>query len=184
MLFIDTSVKDASNTSRVVAKICDDYQLRGRRFNVAELTAFPSFTGDYITAVTGLPSTSARFIEALQAHQDHLYFVPTYYKSLPGVFKNYLDIVQLPALYHQKRIGIIATNAKNQDYGARQFLQVLLGLLEFHRAVAVVVPQILILDPDALDTRSFDDYLSYFLSFPRPEVGHEPLTGSGDFTRT
>jgi NAD(P)H-dependent FMN reductase len=168
MLLIDASVKDDSNTSRVVAKVAETCQAHRRNYTVAELTAFPSFTGNYITGATGLPPAAATFIQTLQVHQDHLYFVPTYYKSLPGVFKNYLDIVQLKSLYHQKRIGIVATNAKNQDYGARQFLQVLLGLLEFHRAVAVVVPQILVLDPEDPDMERFDDYLRYFLSFPKP----------------
>ena len=89
---------------------------------------------------------------------------------MPGVFKNYLDVVRLPELYRGKRVGIIATNAKNQDYGARQFMQSLLGLLEFHQAVAVIVPQILILDPDAVDSYALDNYLAYFRSFPVPAV--------------
>lgn len=136
--------------------------------STSALVPFQSFTGDYVTSTADLLPAAASFIHSLESHQDQLYLVPTYYKALPGAFKNYLDIVQMPSLYQQKRIGIVSTNAKNQDYGARQFLQVLLGLLEFHHAVAVVVPQILILNPDTPDSEQLRDYLNYFASFPVP----------------
>lgn len=167
MLLINSSVKGANNTGQVIACLSHSCHLNGQPYTVSELPLFGSFTGTYITALENLPFATAQFIREVQSQQDHLYFVPTYYKSLPGVFKNYLDIVQMPSLYH-KRIGIVSTSAKNQDYGARQFMQSLVGLLEFHQAVSVVIPQILILNPDDVDMQRFDDYLNYFLSFPVP----------------
>ena len=122
--------------------------------------------GDYIEDKKTLTKSQREFLQALTTQRDHLYIVPTYYKSMPGMFKNYLDVVRLSQLYDGKRIGVIASNAKNQDYGARQFMQSLLGLLEFHRAVAVIVPQILIVNPEDVDSLALRDYVEYFEAFP------------------
>lgn len=167
MLLINSSVKKESNTSRVINSLKAssglDFSLES-----ANLPIFPTFTGEYIKDTFSLPTDQKIFIEQIQKAQDHLYFVPTYYKSMPGAFKNYLDCVQMPALYEAKRIGIISTNAKNQDYGARQFMQSLFGLLEFHGVVATVVPQILILSPDTENKSGFEDYLNRFFTYPVP----------------
>lgn len=165
MLLINTSVKVNNNTGRVIASVGDLIT----RYDTAQMTVFEPFRQDYITATDGLGPDAATLIEKLDLYRDHLYFVPTYYKSMPGVFKNFLDIVQMRSLFHGKRVGIVSTNAKNQDYGARQFMQSLFGILEFHQATAVVVPQILILNPDDIDQERFKEYLTYFMSFPAPE---------------
>lgn len=170
MLLINSSVKETNNTGQVIACLSHYCQLNKQPYTVSELPLFDSFTGTYVTALENLPFATAQFIREVESQQDHLYFVPTYYKSLPGVFKNYLDIVRMPSLHHNKRIGIVSANAENQDCGARQFMQSLAELLEFHQAVSVVIPQILILNPDDVDLQRFDDYLNYFLSFPVPDA--------------
>ena len=166
MLLINSSVKQDNNTGVVIADVCD--HLHDQPHSIVTMVQFETFSGEYITSTRGLESHAANLIQTLATHQDHLYFVPTYYKSMPGAFKNFLDIVQMKSLWAYKRIGIFSTNAKNQDYGARQFMQSLFGILEFHQAVAVVVPQILILNPDNVDRQAFCDYLNYFHSFPVP----------------
>ncbi len=168
MLLINSSVKQANNTGRVIEQVAQYLHGHGRAFDTAAMVPVAPFTGEYVTHCAELPAGAAALCSRLEAHVDHLYFVPTYYKMMPGAFKNFLDIVRLPTLYTGKRIGIVATNAKNQDYGARQFLQVLLGLLEFHSAVSVVVPQILILNPAAIDSAALQEYLTYFNAFPQP----------------
>lgn len=159
MLLINLSVKETNNTGQVIACLSHYCQLNKQPYTVSELPLFDSFTGTYVTALENLPFATAQFIREVESQQDHLYFVPTYYKSLPGVFKN-----------HNKRIGIVSANAENQDCGARQFMQSLAGLLEFHQAVSVVISQILILNPDDVDLQRCDDYLNYFLSFPVPDA--------------
>ena len=168
MLLINSSVKTDNNSRRAVSGASQHLEQIGQPHEVANLPLTPSFSGNYITDTGSAPAGLTDFIARLERQQDHLYFVPTYYKSPPGMFKNYLDLVRMASLYHHKRVGIISTNSKNQDYGARQFMQTLLGLLEFHKAVTVIIPQILILDPDKVDKAAFQAYLTYFLSFPSP----------------
>lgn len=172
MLLINTSIKIDNNSQSVVSEVGRYLAQKHHYHSTLQLPTVASFTGDYLDQeyrnLHNLPSLFKESIQSLDHCQDHLYFIPTYYKSFPGNFKNFLDYVQLDSIYTQKRIGIISTNAKNQDYGARQFMQVLMGLLEFHKAVSVIVPQILILNPDNVDTTSFGAYLEYFNSFPKP----------------
>jgi len=168
MLLINTSVKEENNTGQVIRAIAQHLKQTERPVEIANLVPFAAFTGSYITEIAQAPQEAISFIHKLEQTADHLYFVPTYYKMMPGVFKNYLDITRMATLYHGKRIGIVATNAKNQDYGARQFLQTLLGILEFHHAVSVIIPQLLILDPEEVDLASFQEYLDYYKKFPRP----------------
>lgn len=169
MLFINTSIKESNNTQRVIThakQVCKGKQILPA---IAEVPQLSLFTGSYISSVQSAPKVAQKFLEVLIAEEDHLYFVPTYYKAMPGGFKNFLDVVQISDLYHCKRIGIVSTNAKNQDYGARQFMQSLMGLLEFHNAVSVVIPQILILSPFETHAKALSDYLDYFYAFPSPK---------------
>ncbi|MEM7128316.1 MAG: NAD(P)H-dependent oxidoreductase [Chloroflexota bacterium] len=168
MLLINTSLKAQNNTEQVIQQVATYFYESGRAYQFAHLTPFPLFTGEYITEISQAADEAAPLLSTLATESDHLYFVPTYYKMMPGAFKNFLDITRIATLYHGKRIGIVATNAKNQDYGARQFLQTLLGLLEFHMAVSVFVPQILILDPEQIDIQALRQYVEYFESFPIP----------------
>ena len=170
MLLINTSIKEGNNTGRVVRAVAHYLQQMQWKVDVAEMIPFAPFTGSYLKETTAVAQEAAPFVHKIERAVNHLYFVPTYYKMMPGAFKNYLDITRMASLYHGKRIGIVATNAKNQDYGARQFLQTLLGLLEFHHAVSVIIPQLLILDPEAVDLASFQQYLDYYVQFPVPTV--------------
>lgn len=176
MLLFNTSLREQNNSARVIQEVAAYFDESGRRFECAAMEALPLFTGQYIDEVEETNERVARLLTLLIDEPDHLYLVPTYYKMMPGAFKNFLDITRIGAVYHGKRIGIVATNAKNQDYGARQFLQTLLGLLEFHRAVSVVVPQILILDPDGIDRDELGQYLDYFEAFPRPTIANDSPT--------
>jgi len=168
MLLINTSIKEDNNTGQVIRAVAQYLEQTQRLVEIANLVPFATFTGRYITEIAQVSQEARSFIDKLEHAIDHLYFVPTYYKMMPGAFKNYLDITRMASLYHGKRIGIIATNAKNQDYGARQFLQTLLGLLEFHEAVSVIIPQLLILDPEEVNLESLQDYLDYYERFPQP----------------
>ncbi len=173
MLLINTSIRQANNTAKVIAGVRQT-SVVCNSVEVACMARFPDFESDYITDTAGLSSGQSRLINLLDQHHDHLYFVPTYYKSMPGVFKNFLDVVRIRSLFNGKRIGIVSTNAKNQDYGARQFLQSLMGILEFHQAVSVVIPQILILNPEQVDGVLFERYADYFYSFPVPGEQKNP----------
>ena len=170
MLLINTSVKQDNNTQRVITGVqaCLQKHPASLPVDVAQVTPVPTFHGDYYTVADQLPAAARTAVQQLQQSRDHLYFVPTYYKSMPGAFKNMLDGVRIASVYTGKRIGIVSTNAKNQDYGARQFMQSLLGLLEFHQAVSVIVPQILILSPDEIDCAALTRYLDYYTAFPAP----------------
>ena len=174
MLLINTSLKAQNNTDAVIQQVAAYFHAIGKAYQATNLVPFPLFTGEYMTEITQAGDEAIPLWNSLATVSDHLYFVPTYYKMMPGAFKNFLDITRIAALYHGKRIGIVATNAKNQDYGARQFLQTLLGLLEFHKAVSVIVPQILILDPEEIDTQALQQYLEYFEAFPLPEPATPP----------
>ena len=77
-----------------------------------------------------------------------LFVVPTYYKSMPGALKNFFDILKCPEIYEGRAIGFVASNHKNQDYGARHAEEVVKGLLIFFNIEAVLMPEIFILNSE------------------------------------
>lgn len=160
------SVRD-DNTTRPVAEACaEQAQARDWQASVIQLTDFDQlFHGTYITEKSANPQQRA--VLKTMAEADALLFVvPTYFKSMPGALKNFFDSVQWPAAYDRKLIGFIASNHKNQDFGAGHAEAVVKGMLTFFGLIAVTLHEIVIINPRiAIDTVEINRCLDLFAAY-------------------
>lgn len=124
------------------------------------------FTGDYVDLQNAKPSQKV-VLKTIAKADIVVFVVPTYYKSMPGVLKNFFDVVREPKLYKDKTIGVTASNHKNQDYGARHTVEVLQGLSVFSEIKITLVPEILIInhqDIDHLELKRFAKLIQNYAS--------------------
>lgn len=151
LAIINTSIRQ-ENTTRFTAQACEQ---AARAYNwqvtMLDITAFGTlFTGEYLT-----PENTAGpqrvILQSLIDTDAILFVVPTYYKNMPSGLKNFFDIVRWPELYDHKLIAFMASNHKNQDYGAEQAFKTVRGILKFFDTVAVMVHDFPIVDPQAID---------------------------------
>ncbi len=145
MCIINGSIKKNNNSLVVSSSIQKYAQETSTSTSIARLESFSTlFTGEYIYSETA--STLQREQLEHMVNADALLFVvPTYYKSMPGGLKNFFDSVRYPEIYADKLIGFVASNHKNQDYGARHAEEVVKGLLIFFNIEAILLPEIFIL---------------------------------------
>ena len=127
--------------------------------NDAEIVTIDSFSklfrGEYIYFANA--NNEQRFImEKIRDADTLIFVVPTYFKSLPGALKNFFDIVREKSLYEHKAIAFLASNHKNQDFGARQAREILEGIIEFFDTEAVFVSEIAISDPAHTDNSAIE----------------------------
>jgi NAD(P)H-dependent FMN reductase len=115
------------------------------------------FSGRYIALQNATPG-QRQTLEYLSAASVIIFVVPTYYRSMPGVLKNFFDIVDLPSIYKDKTIAVVASNHKNQDYGARHAMEVIQGILAFYQIKTTIVPEIIILNHQAIDDEELSEF--------------------------
>lgn len=108
------------------------------------------FTGEYVYFSNANDEQRA-VMERIRDADTLIFVVPTYFKSLPGALKNFFDIVREKSLYEHKAIAFLASNHKNQDFGARHAMLIVQGILEFFETQAVFVPEIPISNPESPD---------------------------------
>ncbi len=148
------------NTTRIVAKKCIEVaEEKHVACSLVSLIPFDTFfSGKYVTFESSTPEQHAELTKMREA-EVLLFIVPTYYKSMPGVLKNFFDMVRTSDIYTQKTIGFISSNQKNQDYGAQHTRAVIQGLLTFFNVPSVIVPEILIQDHEKLNPLEIERFL-------------------------
>ena len=148
LCIVNGSIKKNNNSSAVSSSIHRCAQETGIQSTIAHLDSFSTlFTGEYISYETASPPQKIQLEYMIRA-DTLLFVVPTYYKSMPGALKNFFDILKCPEVYEGKAIGFVASNHKNQDYGARHAEEVVKGLLIFFNIEAVLMPEIFILNSE------------------------------------
>ncbi len=147
LVIINGSVQQ-DNGSRVNAKLI---QHTAGTAEIVSLEPFlEMFRGEYIYFSNASPE-QREVMEKIAAADALIFVVPTYFKSLPGALKNFFDIVREKSLYEHKAIAFLASNHKNQDFGARHAMLIIQGILEFFETQAVFVPEIPISNPESPD---------------------------------
>jgi NAD(P)H-dependent FMN reductase len=165
---INGSIRENNTTLGVSRALNELLKARQAESQIVTLEHFTEiFRGEYLTPDTVNPAQRA-VLETLVAADTLVFVVPTYYKSMPGALKNFFDIVRWPEVYANKRLAVIASNHKNQDYGARHAEDTLKGLLIFSNISAVVIPEILIIHPQAINGNELERFARLVDSYPRP----------------
>ncbi|MDQ3008645.1 MAG: NAD(P)H-dependent oxidoreductase [bacterium] len=160
-LVINTSFTPNSSAGKVSALVANEFYGQ-----LTDLTSFKdAFTGTYLYEDSVFSPYQATCIKQLIKADNLVFVVSTYYKLMPGMFKNFLDMVRIKAIYENKTIGLIANSHKNQDFGARATLTTLMGISEFHNSKTTFVPYIPIIDPETPDMYSLREYRAYFRRF-------------------
>lgn len=90
-----------------------------------------------------------------------IFVIPTYHSGIPGSLKNFFDSIKENKIYDHTVIGVISSNDSNRDYGARQAVQVLNGILAFNKLKSFVVPIIPIINFDNIDSERIKKFLLY-----------------------
>ena len=122
-------------------------QEAGNTSEVVSIEPFSDlFTGEYIY-FSNANDEQRSVMEKIRDADTLIFVVPTYFKSLPGALKNFFDIVREKSLYEHKAIAFLASNHKNQDFGARHAREIIEGIIEFFETEAVFVSEIAISDP-------------------------------------
>jgi NAD(P)H-dependent FMN reductase len=159
---IHGSIRQHSNSEHVVAALQRAAEHNNMRSTPVTLQSFSTlFTGDYISLETATPEQRLQLLRIIEA-PVLLFVVPTYYKSMPGALKNFFDSVRCQQMYAHKVIGFVASNHKNQDYGARHAEEVVKGLLTFFQCPAVLLPEIVILNHEQLQKEAVDRVIHWF----------------------
>lgn len=165
------SVRQDSTTPPVAEACGAALRKRGWRTALLPLDSFTGmFDGDYVTPDSANDEQRKR-LTIMERADAVLFVVPTYFKSMPGSLKNFYDVVRWKEVYDGKLIGFVASNHKNQDYGAGHARQVVDGILTFFDISAVVMHEIIIIHPNAIDKaevgRFADIYTHYYQHYLR-----------------
>ncbi|MDO8451284.1 MAG: NAD(P)H-dependent oxidoreductase [bacterium] len=122
------------------------------------------FRGEKITHENSAPNQEMD-MKAMIHSQIHLYVVPTYHTGIPSSLKNFFDILKCDEAFEGKIIGVISSNNHGRDYGARQAVQTITGILSYGKLQSFLVPIIPIIDFDDIDTQRIEVYLRYCENF-------------------
>ncbi len=169
LCIINGSIKQNNNSLVVSTTIQRQAQQVEFDSTIVRLESFSTlFTGEYILFETATPAQRQQ-LEQIAAADILLFVVPTYYKSMPGGLKNFFDSIRYPEMYQEKIIGFVASNHKNQDYGARHAEEVMKGMLIFFNIQAILLPEIFIFNHENIQesevnrllrlSRSYSQYL-------------------------
>ncbi|MBA3788842.1 NAD(P)H-dependent oxidoreductase [Patescibacteria group bacterium] len=141
---ITGSIREENTTEKVSQAFAAAIKEKNIPYSVLSLLPFDTlFTGTfvYLESATGAQREE---LEKMYRATTLVFVVPTYYKGMPGALKNFFDLVRSSEVYANKTIAFISSNHKNQEYGARQALEVMMGLSLFFKMHITVVPEILI----------------------------------------
>jgi NAD(P)H-dependent FMN reductase len=157
---LDNTTMQVSTALRRVA------ESKGWEPDIAGIAAFDTVLRDEYITWRNASSAQRRELNIIRSAGYLLFVVPTYFKSMPGALKNFFDVVRIPELYDRKRIGVIASNHKNQDYGARHAEEVIKGITIFFDIAAIIVPEILILNPMEIDGHEAQRWIDRLERYP------------------
>lgn len=121
------------------------------------------FTGDYLDLQNTKGQQNIDLQNMLSAQV--LYFVvPTYHHSMPGVLKNFFDLIDSKEVYNNKVIGLISSS------GGREALKhtsdCLNGILSHNKCKSFILPKdLLIEDLDSLNEKRIINYINYTKMF-------------------
>lgn len=152
LAIISTSLREQNGSQKTAVCLQAAANRAAVKSSIVTIAPFNNlFTGEYLH-FSNVNSDQFTVMDTIRAADSLVFVVPTYFKSIPGGLSNFFDIVRERSLYEHKAIAFVASNHKNQDFGARHAMLVIQGILEFFDAQAAIVPDIKIINPEKLDS--------------------------------